>query len=168
MKSDFAETLKSLRLEKGLSQRRAAEELGVSQALLSHYENNAREPKLEFVVKVCDYYSVTADYILGRVDDRNTQTLPRPRGCESAPRFITALCSIFEKLEDLSEPGLYAAAVDYLAIPAENVAALLRDPFTLYDPMRDAEQKIAESALLAKAQRSRTKTRKAQGFSVEF
>ena len=153
MKSDFAGTLKSLRLEKGFSQRRAADELGVSQALLSHYENNAREPKLEFVVKVCDYYGVTADYILGRVDDRNIQPLPRPCGCDSAPRFISALCSIFEKLEDLSDPELYAAAVDYLAISTESVSALLHEPFMLYDPMRDAEQKIAESALLTKAKK---------------
>lgn len=66
MKTVFAELLGELRREKGLSQRRAATDLGISQALLSHYENDAREPKLEFVVKACDYYSVTADYILGR------------------------------------------------------------------------------------------------------
>ena len=66
MKSAFAEALGDLRREKNLSQRRAAEQLGVSQALLSHYENDAREPKLDFVIRACDYYGVTADYILGR------------------------------------------------------------------------------------------------------
>ena len=71
MKSSFAETLSSLRREKDLSQRRAAEDLGVSQALLSHYENGAREPKLEFVVRACDYYGITADYLLGRSAERD-------------------------------------------------------------------------------------------------
>ena len=69
-KSVFAVTLGKLRREKGLSQRQAAVALGVSQALLSHYETDAREPKLEFVVKVCDFYSVTTDYILGRTKER--------------------------------------------------------------------------------------------------
>lgn len=62
----FARTLSRLRHEKGVSQRQAAQELGVSQALLSHYENGIREPGLAFVVKACDYYRVSADYLLGR------------------------------------------------------------------------------------------------------
>ena len=69
-KSKFATNLAKLRREKGLSQRQAAAEFGVSQALLSHYETDAREPKLEFVIKACDYYSVTTDYILGRTKER--------------------------------------------------------------------------------------------------
>jgi hypothetical protein len=41
---------------------------------LSHYETDAREPRLEFVVRVSDYYSVTTDYILGRTMERNDGT----------------------------------------------------------------------------------------------
>jgi len=152
MKSEFAGILSSLRREKGLSQRFVAAQLGVSQALLSHYENDAREPKLEFVVKACDYYGVSADHILGRSGDQAAQAFPLPHGCASAVRFASAVCYIFEKLDELSDPELYAATMDYLAIPAENVAALLRDPFTLYNPIRDAEQKMAEAALVNKAQ----------------
>ena len=74
LKSTFSEILSSLRREKNLSQRRAASDLGISQALLSHYENNAREPKLEFVVKACEYYDVSADYILGRTEARTDET----------------------------------------------------------------------------------------------
>jgi len=72
MKTELAVKLSKLRHEKGLSQRQAAAELGISQALLSHYENNAREPKLDFVIKACEYYRVTADYILGRTNERRT------------------------------------------------------------------------------------------------
>jgi len=70
-KSKFAVNLGKLRREKGLSQRQAALELGVSQALLSHYETDAREPKLDFVLKLSDYYSVTTDYILGKSKERS-------------------------------------------------------------------------------------------------
>ena len=66
MNADFARVLALLRQEKGISQRKAAAALGVSQALLSHYENGIREPGLAFVVKACDYYHVSADYLLGR------------------------------------------------------------------------------------------------------
>lgn len=40
--------------------------LDISQALLSHYQTGAREPGLDFVARICDYYDVTADYLLGR------------------------------------------------------------------------------------------------------
>jgi len=75
MKEDFARTLALLRQERGLSQRRAAEALGVSQALLSHYENGLREPGLNFVVKACDFYNVSADFLLGRTLCRNGTTI---------------------------------------------------------------------------------------------
>ena len=65
MSSEFSRTLSLLRQEKGVSQRLAAGELGISQALLSHYENGIREPGLAFVVRACDYYGVSADFILG-------------------------------------------------------------------------------------------------------
>ena len=63
---DFSRVLSLLRQEKGVSQRKAAAELGISQALLSHYEKGIREPGLHFVAKACDYYHVSADYLLGR------------------------------------------------------------------------------------------------------
>ena len=71
MATDFSRTLGLLRQEKGISQRKAAKELGISQALLSHYENGIREPGLSFVAKVCDYYHVSADYLLGRTSSRD-------------------------------------------------------------------------------------------------
>ena len=71
MNEDFARTLSLLRQEKGESQRKVAQALGVSQALLSHYENGIREPGLSFVRRACDYYHVSADYMLGRTMNRD-------------------------------------------------------------------------------------------------
>lgn len=68
---DFARTLSLLRQERGLRQREAAEALGISQGLLSHYENGNREPGLDFVCKACSFYGVTADYMLGRSMNRD-------------------------------------------------------------------------------------------------
>lgn len=69
--SEFPRTLSLLRQEKRVSQRTAADALGISQALLSHYENGVREPGLAFVVKACDYYGVSADFLLGRTLTRD-------------------------------------------------------------------------------------------------
>lgn len=65
----FGDRMSTLRRARELSQRKAAAELGISQALLSHYENGSREPGLSFVVRACDYYGVSADYILGRTEN---------------------------------------------------------------------------------------------------
>lgn len=72
---DFCRTLALLRKEKKTSQREAARALGISQALLSHYENGAREPGLSFVRKACDYYQVSADFLLGRSMSRTGATI---------------------------------------------------------------------------------------------
>lgn len=66
MSEQFAGILSQLRQEKRLSQRVVAKELGVSQAVLSHYENGVREPGLDFVVRAAEYYRVSTDYLLGR------------------------------------------------------------------------------------------------------
>ena len=71
MATDFSRTLSLLRQEMGISQRKAAAALGISQALLSHYENGIREPGLAFVARACDFYHVSADFLLGRTNSRD-------------------------------------------------------------------------------------------------
>ena len=61
----FSDRLTAQRILKGVSQKQAAADLGISQALLSHYENGIREPGLQFLVKAADYYNVSCDYLLG-------------------------------------------------------------------------------------------------------
>jgi len=75
MNADFSRSLALLRQERGVSQRQAAAALGISQALLSHYENGVREPGLNFVVKACDFYNVSADFLLGRTMSRDGTTI---------------------------------------------------------------------------------------------
>ena len=69
--TNFSRSLSFLRQEKGISQRLAAQELGVSQALLSHYENGIREPGFQFLLRACDYYNVSSDFLLGRTLSRD-------------------------------------------------------------------------------------------------
>ncbi len=73
--TDFPRILTLLRKEKGISQKLAAKQLGVSQALLSHYEKGIRECGLAFVLRAADFYEVSCDYLLGRSPERQGKTL---------------------------------------------------------------------------------------------
>lgn len=98
MENSFACILSELRRKRGLSQRKVAADLKISQALLSHYENGAREPGLNFVGRACDYYGVTADYILGR-----TGSVQNSDRAERMSLFLNEVRSLSEKAEKLME-----------------------------------------------------------------
>lgn len=70
MNNLFSSRMVELRNEKGLSQKEVAMQLGISQALLSHYEKGIRECGLDFLCKVATYYDVSCDYLLGLIDTR--------------------------------------------------------------------------------------------------
>ena len=71
---DFARTLSLLRQEKDIPTT-GGQGVGISQALLSHYENGIREPGLVFVGKACDFYHTSADFLLGRTLSRDGTTI---------------------------------------------------------------------------------------------
>ncbi|MCI6825666.1 MAG: helix-turn-helix transcriptional regulator [Ruminococcus bromii] len=70
MNKDFPRIITFLRKERGLSQKQVAADLGISQALLSHYEKGIRECGLDFLVRAAEYFEVSCDYLLGRTVQR--------------------------------------------------------------------------------------------------
>lgn len=75
MNSDFPRIMTFLRKERGLSQKQVATDLGISQALLSHYEKGIRECGLDFLVKAAEYFDVSCDYLLGRTVQRKSSSV---------------------------------------------------------------------------------------------
>ena len=73
MNSEFPRIITEERKKRKLSQKQAAADLGISQALLSHYEKGIRECGLDFVVKIADYYNVSCDLLLGHWDNRESK-----------------------------------------------------------------------------------------------
>ncbi|MBE6790515.1 MAG: helix-turn-helix transcriptional regulator [Ruminococcaceae bacterium] len=71
MSISFATKISTLRRERNITQKAAADDLGISQALLSHYEKGIRECNLDFVVKAAIYYNVSTDYLLGLSDTKH-------------------------------------------------------------------------------------------------
>ena len=65
----FAERLKELRTQLGLSQEELAVKLGVSKGTIGNYEAKKREPKtLEDLENIADFFNVEIDYLLGRTN----------------------------------------------------------------------------------------------------
>ena len=100
MDRNFPETLSLLRKGRNISQRQAAADLGISQALLSHYENGAREPGLNFVCRACDYYGVTADYLLCRSGHPGDVSVKDSRAfLDELRRFVDRAESALDSIE---------------------------------------------------------------------
>lgn len=67
----FAERLKQLRREKGLSQDRLADILGVKRPTVTSWEAGRRTPELEKARLAADFFGVSVDYLLGTSDVRS-------------------------------------------------------------------------------------------------
>ena len=110
---EFNRIIKLLRNERGITQKQAADDLGVSQALLSHYEKGIRECGLDFVVRVADYYGVSCDYLLGRSAERNgsmiaPEDIPSPDKMKDSIYHGSVLPTMNKKLISNSLNVLYA------------------------------------------------------------
>ena len=133
----FSKNLSELRRKRGKSQRAVAVDLHISQSLLSHYENGARQPGFEFVLRACAYYGVSADYLLGRPD--------------SMPFVGGALESAQNSLKDaLTDADALRVSVErYLTLAARKMAIAISgqaDALTL--AAIDAQLALAELDVL--------------------
>lgn len=66
---NMSEKLKELRKQKGVSQRKVAEAIGVTLSAYSNYEQGIREPSNQILINLCKYFDVSADYLLGLKDE---------------------------------------------------------------------------------------------------
>lgn len=64
----FAERLKELRIEKGLSLEQVAKGIGVSPIAVSRWENMVRIPNIESLKALALFFNISSDYLLGLED----------------------------------------------------------------------------------------------------
>ena len=62
--------LKELRLEKGATQKEVAEFIYCSSLVYSRYEREEREPDIDTLCRLADFFGVTVDYIVCRTNKR--------------------------------------------------------------------------------------------------
>ena len=61
--------LKELRRAKGISQLKLALDLNTNQNTISRYETGEREPGINELILIADYFNVSVDYLLERTND---------------------------------------------------------------------------------------------------
>ena len=160
----FSAKISMLRKEKQITQKQAAADLQISQALLSHYEKGIRECSLDFVQKTARYYGVSADYLLGLTELRHGaedifRTEDQPEDGELSPRTLLRALN-----------GLWAAAdaggeedrqyfLDHFSLSVKRFADALTDA----DPGTDRLYAACEDVLAA----ARRNKKDAPGFSPE-
>ncbi|MDE6706540.1 MAG: helix-turn-helix domain-containing protein [Oscillospiraceae bacterium] len=68
----IGEKIKALRKQKGVTAKKVAEALNILPDTYRNYETGRREPNLETLSSIADYFKVSTDYLLGR------ETFPDP------------------------------------------------------------------------------------------
>ena len=167
--TDFGRLITLLRKERGLSQKSAAAELGISQALLSHYEKGIRECGLSFVVRAADFYQVSADYLLGRTADRNGATIgvddipDGAAGKESGARggiyatlnkklIANSLNIIFDQVQKSNNKGLISEVSSFFMLAVYRMFRILhganpKNPDTMFSVPRPLARGMASAAM---------------------
>lgn len=137
MDCKFPEIITALRRERGISQKQVSADLGISQALLSHYEKGIRECGLDFLIRTAEYYGVSCDYLLGRTSCRQPDTGEAGSDDTDAPglinkrQIVQALRAVIHLLEQVGSSALSEEGAAFLSLAFYR---LLRTLCSLYYP----------------------------------
>lgn len=91
------ERLKELRLERNLSQRQVAEQIGVSASVISGYENGDRTPSIETLLSLSYFYKCSIDYLVGKVPQKSVTCLDIS---SLSDKQINALHALIDSMKD--------------------------------------------------------------------
>ncbi len=90
----FADNLKKLRKEQGLSQEEMAAKLNIVSRTYGSWERKEREPDFDTLCRIADYFNVSTDYLLGRVPmdvEIKKETPPElPEGVQEIRAVVSA------------------------------------------------------------------------------
>ena len=194
MNNSFPRLITSLRKQRKITQKQAALDLGVSQALLSHYEKGIRECGLNFLVKCADYYGVSCDYLLGRSPEPSGQMLaadqiPSPDEnnrdnvmsgsvlCTLNKKLIAnSLNIVFDIIAKSNNPEILKLSSDYLFLSVysvfrilysmnkENSPALFNIPSSVYNDLVNCAMLMSKANLFRSGDK---KTVMPQNLSAE-
>ena len=70
MSDILAKRLKECRTNRGVTQQEVAIYCDITEKTYQNYELMTREPKLEILIRIADYYDVSLDWLVGRSDQK--------------------------------------------------------------------------------------------------
>lgn len=142
MSSVFSTNLLILRKQKGVSQKEVANDLEISQALLSHYEKGIRECGLDFVVKVSEYYDVSSDFLLG-IKEIDTNKNTSKTNVEKM--ILNSINIIFVILKKINSKKLIYEVSNYLSTSVYTILRYITRPNEYFDVDEDIYSVLASS-----------------------
>lgn len=71
-KLTYVKRIRDLREDSDKTQQQVADYIGTSQTMYARYERGANELPIRHLISLCEYYNVSADYILGFTDTKIT------------------------------------------------------------------------------------------------
>lgn len=108
--AQFSDRLRELRQSVNLSQQKLAERLGLSTSSVKKYELGDREPKIEMLEAIADFFNVDLDYLVGKSDCPNSYLDAITR--ESLSGDEKHLLEDFRDLDDNGQTKLLGLADD--------------------------------------------------------
>lgn len=90
----FSSRLRELRQHANLRQGQVATLIGVTKSTISTYENGARQPSFDILIRLANLYRVSTDYLLGQT---NTYSIDLSDLTEEEKALITELVSSMSK-----------------------------------------------------------------------
>ena len=86
--NEICTRLKSLRIERNMTQTDVAHALGVTTQAVSRWESQTTLPDITLLVPIAEFYGVTTDYLLGHdIAEKEKEILEYLDSCESAQAF---------------------------------------------------------------------------------
>jgi len=70
MKNNLQSVLKQLRTEKKKTQTEVAKAINISQRTYSNYETGSREPSIDTLIDIADYFNISIDLLVGRYEKK--------------------------------------------------------------------------------------------------
>ncbi len=68
----FIKRIRQLRFESGLNGEDFGKIFGVSKVTVHRWETGTNFPNQDIMIKLCDYFNVSLDYLMGRTDQRRS------------------------------------------------------------------------------------------------
>lgn len=83
----YGDRLRSLREAKGLSQKELADRLNINRSTYARYETSSTQPDYDILNAIANFYDVSVDYLLGRINEINKPLLTEKDESDIAKRL---------------------------------------------------------------------------------
>ena len=104
--------LKELRLEKGLTQEKLANKLGINRTTIAKIESGDRDLTLDHIQRMSAFFGVPYDYLLGKTNNR-TNTIQIVDMTNSKDGVTPIQMEVLKKIDDLNVKDL-EQIMDYI------------------------------------------------------